>query len=179
MNSFIIFLGINATRYEAFLTDEKDCMEDLLIPKIVVVLHLFSALVMLITTLVLKIMYNGLKKTNGPKKNTISFRSLNIFCIVMMFITAIPFGFNNVVLIPFVVSVAGNTILICILVLNKESLEYVKSLMMKWKHTRDEEGRIESRMKTRTDQWAYKRGMGEAAVSNSHFNQVIVIDMEA
>ena len=51
--------------------------------------------------------------------------------------------------------------------------------MMKWKHTRDEEGKIETIMKTRKEQWAYKRGVEGAAVPNSHFDQVIVIDMEA
>ena len=179
MNSLIILLGINATKYEAFLTDKKEFMDNALIPKIVLFLQLFSATVMLITTIVLKIMFNSVKKTNGPKKNTISFRSLNILFIVWMFITAIPFGFKDVVLTPFAVSVAGNTMLISILVLNDESLQYVKSLMMKWKHTREEERKIETRMKTRKDKWADKRGNGVAAIPNSHIDQVIVIDMEA
>ena len=154
-------------------------MENALIPKIVLFLQLFSATVMLITTIVLKMMFSSAKKTNAPKKNTISFKSLNILFIVWMFITAIPFGFKNVVLMPFAVSVAGNAMLISILILNEESLEYVKTVVMKWKHTRDEEGKIEIRMKTRKDQWAVKRNTNEGVVQNSQIDQVIVIDMEA
>ena len=155
-------------------------MENALIPKIALSLHLLSATVLLITTILLKMMFSTVKKTNGPKKNTISFRSLNILFIVWMFVMAIPFGFEEVVLRPFAVSVAGNTMLISILILNGESLEYVKSLVMKWKHNRDEEEKIEIRMKTRKDQWADKRRTNiEGIVQNSHIDQVIVIDMEA
>ena len=143
IKSLIITLGINTTQYEAFLTDKKEFMENTLIPKIVLVLQLFSATVMLITTIVLKILFSSVKKTSGPKKNTISFKSLNILFIVWMFVTAIPFGFKDVVLIPFAVSVAENTMLISILILNEESLEYVKSLVMKLTHTRNEEEKID------------------------------------
>ena len=134
---------------------------------------------MLITTIVLKILFSSGKKTSGSKKNTISFKSLNILFIVWMFVTAIPFGFKDVVLTPFAVSVAGNTMLISILILNEESLEYVKSLVMKWKHTRNEEEKIDIKMKTRKDQWAEKRSKEEGVAPISNIDHVIVIDMEA
>ena len=82
------------SKYEAFLTKDIEFMENALIPKIVLFLQLFSATVMLITTNVLKMMFPTVKKTNGPKKNTISFRSLNILFIVLMFVMAFPFGFK-------------------------------------------------------------------------------------
>ena len=155
-------------------------MENALIPKLCLFLQLFSATVMLLTTIVLKMMFSTVKKIKGPKKNTISFRSLNILFIVWMFVMAIPFGFEKVVLRPFAVSVAGNTMLISILILNKECLEYVKSLVMKWKQIRDEEEKIEIRMKTRKDQWADKRRTDIDGVDhNSQMDDVIVIDMEA
>ena len=140
------------------------------------VLQLFSATFMLITTVVIKILFRSVHKSKTPKKNTISFKSLNILHILWMFINAVSFGFKMVEIMPFAVSAAGNSMLLSFLVANAEAREYFQTKLENWKLTRKDQQKIQVSMDTHLTMWAEKRE--NITSSAPHGQNVFVIDIE-
>jgi hypothetical protein len=125
---------------------------------------LFSATFMLITTVLIKILFRGVDKSKPPKKNTISFKSLNILYISWMFINAIPFGLKMVEIVPFALSAAGNSMLLSFLIANTEARHYFQSKLEHWKILRKDKQKIQSSMDTH--------------LTAPHVQNVFVIDIE-
>ena len=139
-------------------------------------LQLFSAAFMLITTVVIKILFRSVDKSKPPKKNTISFKSLNILYISWMFINAIPFGLKMVEIVPFAVSAAGNSMLLSFLVANAEARDYCQAKLKNWKLTRKDQQKIQLSMNTHLIMWAEKRE--NITSSTPHVQNLFVIDIE-
>jgi hypothetical protein len=138
-------------------------------------LQLFSATFMLITTVLIKILFGSVHKSKTPKKNTISFKSLNILYISWMFINAVPFGLKMVEIVPFAVSAAGNSMLLSFLVANAEAREYFQTKLENWKLTRKDQKKIQLSMNTHLSTWAEKRENITSSVH--HVQNVFVIDI--
>ena len=139
-------------------------------------LQLFSAIFMLITTVVIKILFRGVDKSKQPKKNTISFKSLNTMYISGMFINAIPFGLKMVEILPFAVSASGNSMLISFLVANADTWAYLRTKLENWKLTRKDQKKIQLNMETHLTLWAEKRENIRSTIP--HVHNVFIIDLE-
>ena len=139
-------------------------------------LQLFSAIFMLITTVVIKILFRGVDKSKQPKKNTISFKSLNIMYISGMFINAIPFGLKMVEILPFAVSASGNSMLLSFLVANADTRAYLRAKLENCKLTRKDQKKIQLSMDTHLTLWAEKRENVTSSVH--HGDNVFVIDID-
>ena len=175
---YIVFLENYASRYEAFLTNKNVFMQNAFMPKFALGLQLFSATLMLVTTLVLKILFSSVKKAKTQKRNTISFRSLNILHILWMFVTAVPFGLQMVEETPYAVSLAGNVMLFSILIANEDSREYVLMKITNWQMEQKERENMKIKMKGHLSLWAFKRENLKGIVPADQNNQMFVIDIE-
>ena len=138
--------------------------------------QLFSAIFMIITTVVIKILFRGVDKSKPPKKNTISFKSLNILYISWMFINTVPFGLKMVEIVPFAVSAAGNSMLLSFLIANADTRAYFRKKLENWKLTRKDQQKIQVSMDTHLTMWAEKRE--NITNSTPHVQNVFVIDIE-